>query len=264
MTSDSAKADEPKFGEQTINKMATMVIARMLKDAEGVDVQVKTDLGKLAQGQVDSIAIKIQGLLMQSSLRLEEFYLQINRVAVKPLSAMRGKIKLLHPTDGTIRVVVNEDSLTQALNSDSVRENLPPLSRQIGAQSGDDSLQQVKCYLLSDGHLAFNVGAVSGEVSAPEPALPSLAFTATPEIGHDGQGIVLQNLSPVNQPVNPPADRLESLAEMTAAVVAQISQLLSMAEFQHQGMSVKIQQLQVVTGKLSWEAIAYIDRFQST
>nr|WP_290225615.1 DUF2993 domain-containing protein [Trichocoleus desertorum] len=249
MTSDSAK-----FGEQTLNKMATMAIAHMIKDAEGVDVQIKTDLSKLAQGQVDSIAIKIQGLLMQSSLRLEEFYLQINRVAVRPLSAMMGKIKLLHPADGTIRVVVNEDSLTQALNSASVRENLPPLPRQSEPQSRDAAVQQVKCYLLSDGHLAFNVG-----VSSPDPALPSVAFTATPEISNNGQGIVLQNLSPVNYLVNAP-----DLAEITAALIARTSDLLSIPEFQHQGMSVEIQQLEVVTGKLSWEAIASIDRFQST
>lgn len=254
MTSDSAK-----FGEQTLNKMATMAIARMIKDAEGVDVQIKTDLSKLAQGQVDSIAIKIQGLLMQSSLRLEEFYLQINRVAVKPMSAMMGKIKLLHPADGTIRVVVNEDSLTQALNSASVRENLPPLPRQSKPQSKpqarDTSLQQVKCYLLSDGHLAFNVVA-----SSPDPAQPSVAFTATPQISNNGQGIVLQNLSPVNHSVNAP----DALAEITAALIAQASDLLSIPEFRHQGMSVEIQQLEVVAGKLSWEAIASIDRFQST
>ncbi|MBW4487945.1 MAG: DUF2993 domain-containing protein [Trichocoleus desertorum ATA4-8-CV12] len=250
MTSDSAK-----FGEETLNKMATMAIASMIKDAEGVDVQIKTDLSKLAQGQVDSIAIKIQGLLMQSSLRLEEFYLQINRVAVKPMSAMMGKIKLLHPAEGTIRVVVNEDSLTQALNSASVRENLPPLPRQSDPHSRDASVQQVKCYLLSDGHLAFNVGA-----SSPDPAMPSVAFTATPEISNNGQGIVLQKLSPVNHPVNAP----DSLAEITAALIAQTSDLLSISEFQHQGMSVEIQQLEVVTGKLSWEAITSIDRFQST
>ncbi|MBD1863223.1 DUF2993 domain-containing protein [Trichocoleus desertorum] len=246
MTSDSAK-----FGEQTLNKMATMAIASMIKDAEEVDVQIKTDVSKLAQGQVDSIAIKIQGLLMQSSLRLEEFYLQINRVAVKPFSAMFGKIKLMHPADGTIRVVVNEASLTQALNSASVRKKLPSLPQLTKTQAGDHSIQQVKCYLLSDGHLAFNVG-----LNTPDPSLPSMSFTATPEIGNDGQAIVLQNLSPVDHP--------GSLAEITAALVAQISDLLSLPEFKHQGMSVQIQQLEVVTGKLSWEAIASIDQFQST
>jgi hypothetical protein len=268
VTSDSAKAGEPKFGEQTLNKMATMVIARMLKDAEGVDVQIKTDLSKLAQGQVDSIAIKIQGLLMQSSLRLEEFYLQINRVAVKPLSAMRGKIKLLHPTDGTIRVVVNEESLTQALNANSEREHSSPPGQTeplfTEPQSGDGCAQQVtqlvKCYLLSDGHLTCDVGGLCDGESSPDATSSSVSFTATPEIDRNGQRIVLQNLSPGERPVDHP----ESLAEITAAVVAKISDLLSMPEFQHQGMSVQIQQLRVVAGKLSWEAIAYIDRFQST
>ncbi len=250
MTSDSAK-----FGEQTLNKMATMAIAHMIQDAQGVDVQIKTDLSKLAQGQVDSIAIKIQGLLMQSSLRLEELYLQINRVAVKPLSAMLGKIKLVHPANGTIRIIVNEDSLTQALNSNLVRKNLPPLRKQAETQSGDKSIQQVKCYLLSDGHLTFHLG-----LNAPDPALPSMSFKATPEIGNNGQGIVLQNLSHVDHP----ADHSESLAEIISALVAQISDLLSLPEFKHQGMSVQIQQLEVVTGKLSWEAIAFIDQFQST
>ncbi|HEY9859674.1 MAG TPA: DUF2993 domain-containing protein, partial [Candidatus Obscuribacterales bacterium] len=227
MTSDSAK-----FGEQTLNKMATMAIAHMIQDAEGVDVQIKTDLSKLAQGQVDSIAIKIQGLLMQSSLRLEELYLQINRVAVKPLSAMLGKIKLVHPANGTIRIIVNEDSLTQALNSNLVRKNLPPLPKQAETQSGDKSIQQVKCYLLSDGHLTFNLG-----LNTLDPTLPSMSFKATPEIGHNGQGIVLQNLSHVDHPT----DHSEPLAEIISALAAEISDLLSLPEFKHQGMSVQIQ-----------------------
>jgi hypothetical protein len=86
-----------------------------------------------------------------------------------------------------------------------------------------------------------------------------MSFTAIPEIGPNGQGIVLKNLSPVAQAVDYPDS-----SDITAAIVGQISHLLSISEFQHQGMSVKIQQLEVVTGKLSWEAIAYIDRFQST
>jgi len=41
---------------------------------------------------------------------------QINRITVKPLSAIFGKIKLTQPAAGTIRIVINENNLTRAFN----------------------------------------------------------------------------------------------------------------------------------------------------
>lgn len=38
------------LGEQTINKIAAVAIRRQLQQATDVEVQIKTDLAKLAQG----------------------------------------------------------------------------------------------------------------------------------------------------------------------------------------------------------------------
>ena len=79
---------EARFGEQALNKMAEIALASQLKGVERLEVQIKTDLSKLARGEVDSITIKINKLLMPQELILEELQLHFNRVVVKPLSAM--------------------------------------------------------------------------------------------------------------------------------------------------------------------------------
>jgi len=83
-------------------------------------VQLKTDLSKLAHGEVDSIAISLNGLVMQQDLGLSELKL-LNRVIVKPLSAFSAN-KLTQPSEGTARIVINEDNLTRAFNSESFHE----------------------------------------------------------------------------------------------------------------------------------------------
>jgi len=66
---------------------------------------------------------------MQQDLGLSELKLQMNRVIVKPLSALLGKIKLTQPSEGTARIVINEDNLTRAFNSNLSMKTAPDAER---------------------------------------------------------------------------------------------------------------------------------------
>jgi hypothetical protein len=240
------------FGEQALNKIAEMALASQLEEVERLEVQLKTDLSQLAHGEVDSIAINLNGLVIQPDLGLEELKLQINRITVKPLSAIFGKIKLTQPAKGTIRIVINENNLTRAFNSESFHKHLHQMQSFVEDKRVAIHLQQVKCCLLADGNLAFNSELIldkTGEARA-------FAFTATPRIGTDGQGIVLQNVHYV--------EGKELPLELTAVLVAQVSEVLSLRNFEQKGMSLRIQHLDVTTGKLTLQAAAYIQQFPSS
>lgn len=56
-------SEKAGLGEQALNKIAEMALASQLEGVERLKVQVKTDLSKLAHGEVDLIAININGLL---------------------------------------------------------------------------------------------------------------------------------------------------------------------------------------------------------
>ncbi len=244
--------EKARFGEQALNKIAEMALASQLGEVERLEVQVKTDLSKLAHGEVDSIAIKVNGLVMQRDLTVEELQLQINRVTVKPLSAIFGNIKLTQPATGTVCIVINEDNLTRAFNSESFYEHLHQMQSFFRDKRVAIHLQQVKCCLLADGNIAFKYEVILGKTGESQP----VAFIATPRIGPDAQGIVLEDMHYLEGKELPP--------ELTAALTAQVSEVLSLRNFEQKGMSLQIQQLDVVAGKLTLQAAAYIDQFPSS
>lgn len=239
------------LGEQAINKIAEMALASQLHDAGELEVRIKIDLNKLARGEVESIAIKIAGLLMQANLRLEELQLQINRVTVKPFSALFGKIELTHPCEGNVRAVINEDSLSHALNNPSSSKNSRQTQRFDERKISGIHIQQLRCFFLADGHIVFNCEAILEKTNQAQ----SVAFTATPSIGMDGRKIVFQDVRDV-EGKEPPSG-------LAAALVAQASEILSLPEFEEKGMSLQFQELDLVAGKLTWQAAAHIEQFPS-
>jgi hypothetical protein len=244
--------EKGKFGEQALNKIAEIALASQLAQAEGLEVRIKTDLSKLAHGELDSIAIKIDGLLMPQNLHVDELKLQINRIIVKPFSALLGKIILTQPCDGTIRIAINEDSLTRILNSKSFYEHLHQIQGSVEDKRIAIDVRQVRCCLLADGKIAFNCQVIEDKAGEAQ----TLAFTAIPRIVTDGQGIILQDVDYL--------DGKELLPELTAALVAQVSEVLSFRKFQQQGMSLRIQQINVAVGKLTLQADVWVERFPSS
>ena len=240
------------LGEQALNKIAEVALASQLQEVERLEVQIKTDLSKLANGEVDCITINLNGLVIQQDLRVEELQLKINRVTVKPLGAILGKIKLTQPSEGTARIVINEDNLNSAFNSASFHKHLRQIQGFVEDKRVTIHVQQVKCRLLADGNIAFNSKLILGNNREAQ----ALAFTATPRIGTDGQGIVFQDLHYL--------EGKEISPELTAALVARLSEVLSLRNFEQKGMSLRIQQLDVAAGKLTLQAAAYIKQFSSS
>jgi hypothetical protein len=245
------KQEKAGLGEQALNKIAEIALASQLEEVERLEVQIKTDLSKLAHGEVDSIAININGLLMQQDLVVEELQLKINRVVVKPLSALFGKIKLTQPSTGTVSIAINEDNLTRAFNTESFHKRLHQIQSGVEDKPVAIPIKPVKCSLLADGNIAFSSEQILGKTGEAQP----FAFTGTPRIGTDGKEIVLQNGHYEGKELPP---------ELTAALVAQLSEVLNLRNFEQKGMSLQIQQFKVTAGRLTLQATAYIEQFPSS
>lgn len=139
-----------------------MALASQLAEVERLEVQINTDLNKLAHGEVDWINIKINGVPIQQDLTLEELQLKINQVTVKHLSALLGKIKLTKPAEGIVRIVINEDSLNHAFNSKAFDKYLHQ-SRGFTNDKRTIHTQEVECFLLADENIAFNAKLIFNE-----------------------------------------------------------------------------------------------------
>src|SRR6476620_6565295 len=110
--------DSPGLGEQALNKAAEIGLSNQLDEVENLDVDIKTDPLKLVQGQVDAVTIEGEGLVMQKDLRMEELEMQMDSVAINPLSVAFGKIELTKPTQASTRVVLTEADINRAFNSE--------------------------------------------------------------------------------------------------------------------------------------------------
>lgn len=243
--------EDKGIGEQALNKAAEVGLKSQLDEVEALNVDLKTDPLKLVQGQVDSVEIEGEGMVMQDDLRVEEMNMKVDNVAINPLSAAFGKIELTQPTQGSARIVLTEADINRAFNSEYVRNQLQETPISINEQTTTVVPQQVEFRLPGEKQVAINATVLLRETNETQ----QIAFTAVPQIGGNGQTVILEDVSyGEGEKVSP---------ELTKALVEQTSQILNLSNFDLEGMSLTIDDLAVESGKLTLRAKAYVEQIPS-
>lgn len=202
----------------------------------------------MARGTIEAIAIDADGLLLRQNLRIEELQLQIGRVTVRPRRAVLGKIELVHPSEGTLRLVIRDEQLTTALNSHSSRQALQ--QHQGAGKPTLTQVEQLTCEAQANGAIAIRYHC---KTRSPEDR-PSGILITKPQIEANGNGVMLQLKSKAGQ-VLPPA--------IEAALMAQMSDIFSLRDLANRGTAFQIQQLDVSAGQVTVQAATYIERVPS-
>ncbi|NJL20419.1 MAG: DUF2993 domain-containing protein [Leptolyngbyaceae cyanobacterium SM1_3_5] len=110
--------------EQVISQAIELGLSTQIETAEALNVEVHTDLLKVAQGEADSVAIDGKGVVLQPDVRVEQMALRTDRLAINPLSALLGQVKFKEPLNAQARMVLTSDDLNRAMNSDFVQSKL--------------------------------------------------------------------------------------------------------------------------------------------
>jgi hypothetical protein len=190
-------------------------------------------------------------LVMQQDFRVEELQLHIQDITVNPLSAMFGKIELNAPAFGTARAVLTESDINRAFNSEYISSKLKNLKVTVDGQLLTIDVQNVECKLLSSGKIALNAEVLVRETASTE----KIYFTAKPQIAEGGGAISLQDVEyPEHNEFSP---------ELTAALADKAGEVLNLRNFELEGMSLPIQQLNVEAGVLTLQAEAKVEKFPS-
>jgi hypothetical protein len=240
--------DSPGLGEQALNKAAEIGLSSQLDAVENLDVSIKTDPLKLVQGQVDTVTIEGEGLVMQKDLRMEELEMQISSVAINPLSAAFGKIELTKPTVGSARVVLTEADINRAFNSEYIRLKLQSQQINIQGQLMKITPQNVDFRLPGEGKVVLNASIMLGENSETH----QVAFSAIPLVSTNGTTVSLENVEY--------GDAEEISPELTQALIEQTSEILNLSNFDLEGMSLRVKRLEVEVGKLTLQSEAYVEQ----
>ncbi|MCP6757506.1 MAG: DUF2993 domain-containing protein [Fischerella sp. CENA71] len=244
-------SENPGLGEQALNKAVEMGLSSQLDEVENLDVNVKTEPLNLVQGQVEAVSIEGEGLVMQQQLRMEKIKMEISSVAINPLSAAFGKIELTKPTQGQALVILTEEDINRAFNSEYIRSQIQSQKIHVDGQLVTVVPRNVEFHLPGDGKLALNATLFLRESNENH----NIAFSAIPRVSENGETINLDNVEY--------GDHQEISLELTKALVNATSQILNLKNFDLEGINLKIKRLEVEVGKLILKAEAEVEQIPS-
>lgn len=239
--------DKGDLGEQALSKAAEVAMMTQLDEAEKLDVNIRTDPFKLVQGQLDSVKIEGEGLVMKKDLRAEEVQVQTNDIAINPLAAAFGKIELTRPTEAEAQVVLTEQDLERAFNSEFIHTKLQNLEVNIEGKPTKIDTNKIEFRLPGESKIALNAEIILSATGETQ----KVAFTAVPRM-NAGQQILLEDIQYTEGVEDSP---------LTTALLESARELLDLSNFELPGMSLRLQNLDVQTGKMILQGQAHVEKF---
>jgi hypothetical protein len=245
--------DDLKLDEQAISKAAEIGLSSQLDEAEKIDVDVKTDLVKAVQGQVDSVAIAGQGLVIQKDIRVQEMELHTDSIDINPLSALFGQIELNQSVDATARLVLTEQDINRALNSDYMLSKLQKLELNVEGKTVVIEPQQLELHLPDDGKMVFNAKAIlHDEIGKTK----SIGFAATILVKTGAQSLLMEgfNCSP-NQGIS---------LELAITFMQKIKELVNLPYIELETMVLRVKDVDVQKGSLTLHSEAHVSQLPTS
>ena len=241
--------NSPDIGEQAISKAAEVGIKSQLDEVENLDVDVKANPLDVAQGEVDSVTIDAKGMVMNKDLRTERLVLQTDSIDIDALKAAFGDIELEHSTHSEAKIVLKEEDLQRAFNSEYIQNKLKNQKVNIDGETATVNAENVEFLLPGDGKISL-----SAEINIAESSKTrKIGVSAKPRVEENGNKITLQDVEyPDGENTNP---------ELTQALLDSTSELLDLRNFELDEMSLQIKRLDVRQGKMTLTAEAEVREF---
>lgn len=244
---------DKRLEEQALSQAVELGIESQLDEVESLDVDVRGDLGQMIQGKADSVSVAGKGLVAQKELRVQELELRTDRLAIDLLSALFGQVQLNEPVNGTVRLVLTEADINQALNSDYIRSNLQPLELTVDGQVVAVELQPpLSVHLPGEGRMGF-----SGNLQLPETEKNRhIGFTATLLPRTHERPVLLEEFCCT-------PGKGVSIAFLIA-LMQKMRELINLPYIEVSGMALRIKELDVQAGSLTLIAEARVYQLPSS
>ena len=236
-------------GEQAINKIAKAGIEATLDNSESLEVDLHSNPLDLMQGEIDSVSVKGEGLVMQKELRADKLRIETNGISINSIKAAMGNIELSKPTDARMLVVLKEADLQNAFNCEYVKDKLQNLKIDLDGEQVTAKIERVSFLLPDTGKVKLEADVHLVETDQNE----KISLTAVPEINNEGNCINLKSI-----------EYLQDTKYNTAvakAIIDSAEEILDLRNFELDTMSLKVRKLDVNLGKLTIEADAEITNF---
>jgi hypothetical protein len=237
--------DERGLEELALSEAAEIRLSTHLNEVENIDVDLRTNLVKMIQGQADSVSMVAQGLVIHKDIRVHEIELHTDSIAINPLSAIFGEIELDKPVDATARLVLTEHDINCALNSDYIRSKFQSLELNVDGHIVTLKPQQLEVYLPSGGKMGF-----SGTIQLHELGKTRcLSFTAVIRLRTLSQSLLEAFHCTEGEGIS---------LELAIAFLNKARELLNLSYFDFPGMAFRIKELDVQVGSITLHTEAYV------
>ena len=236
-------------GEQAINNIAKAGIEATLDNSESLEVDLHSNPLDLMQGEIDSVSVKGEGLVMKKELRADKLRIETNGISINSIKAAMGNIELNKPTDARMLVVLKEADLQNAFNCEYVKDKLQNLKIDLDGEQVTAKIEQVNFLLPDIGKVKLEANVHLVETDQNE----KISLTAVPEINNEGNCINLKSI-----------EYLQDTKYNTAvakAIIDSAEEILDLRNFELDTMSLRVRKLDVNLGKLTIEADAEITDF---
>ncbi len=240
----------PDLGEKALSKVAELGISSQLDEVEDLNVDIRTNPGKLVQGQVDSVTVEGKGMVMQGDLRVETLEVNTGTVAINPLGVMFGNLELTQPADAEAQIVLTQEDINRAFNSDFIQEKLYGLKMEVEGKPVTVDVQQAVMELPGDNQFVINADFKVRETGE----IKKLFVIAVPKVEASGHRIGLEILEAKGEGLTP---------EFAGAIIEQLTALLDLRNFDLPGMTLQLHRLEPQQGKLVLHAATTIEQIPS-
>lgn len=246
--------DNLNLDEQAISKVAELGLSSQVDQAEKIDVGVKTDLLKAVQGQVDSVDLSGQGVVIQQDIRVQEMELHTDKIDINPLSALFGQLELNKPVDAMARLVLTEADINRAFNSDYIRSKLQNIELNVEGKKVVIKPQQMELHIPVDGKIIFNVKTLlHNEIGETK----EIGFIATILVKTGKQPLLMEgfNCTPGGQGIS---------IELAIAFMQKLKELINLPYLELEGMALRVKDVDVQKGSLTIHSEARVKQIPST
>lgn len=235
--------------EQAINEIAKAAIETQLDEVENLDVNLRSNPLDIAQGKIESVSVKGDGLVMQKNLRAEKLRLETNSIAIDSIKAAMGNIELLRPTEARMLVVLKEEDIQKAFNCEYIKNKLQNIEIDDEGEKTAVRIEQVKFTLLKTGNVKLEADIYLVEKDRHE----RIGLMAIPEINNAGNCIQLESVEYLQD--------TEYNTNVAKEIIKSAEEILDLRNFELDEMSLRVRKLDVNLGKLTIEVDAEIKNF---
>ncbi|MEO1623334.1 MAG: DUF2993 domain-containing protein, partial [Cyanobacteria bacterium J06632_3] len=252
-----SQSSSTDFGENMLSSVARQAIAQLFTRSESVDVSVRcSPSSKILQGIVDSFQMKGRGLVIKKMFEAAEMEFETDAVSLDMSGLMGGKIRLKQATHAIATVTMTESGINKAFSADLVEKHLRDVtSEEATCMSGGDpvSFRDVQMKLLPAQRVK-----ISAKTDLPNKENLPIQLSAEVAVERRRR-VVFTNIT--FEPDGIP-EELQDLSEaMIPGFIGVLNKMVDLERFDLDGVSLRVNQLDVKGKNLLFNGYAEIEHF---